>query len=53
MKIPPEEKARRAMEMTEAVTRICADGIRGNNPGITEQELLTELRRRVNRRERT
>ena len=43
----PEEKTRLTIEMTEAVTAICADGIRANNPDITEEEVITELRRRI------
>lgn len=46
----PEEKTRLAIEMTEAVTAICADGIRANNPDITEEEVITELRRRIRER---
>ena len=46
--LSPEEKTRRAIEMTETVTQICADGIRAHNPQITEEELITELRRRIN-----
>ena len=34
--LSPEEKIRLAMEMTEAVTAICAEGIRAQNPGMTE-----------------
>ena len=46
----PEEKARLTIEMTEAVTAICADGIRANNPDMTEEEVITELRRRIRER---
>ena len=45
----PEEKTRLTMEMTEAVTAICADGIKAENPDMTEEEVVTELRRRITR----
>jgi hypothetical protein len=40
------------MEMTEAATAICADGIRAENPEMTEEEVITELRRRIQERRR-
>jgi len=40
------------MEMTEAVMAICADGIRANNPDMTEEEVITELKRRITRERR-
>jgi len=49
----PEEKTRLMMEMTEAVTAICADGIKAENPGMTEEEVITELRRRITHERRT
>ena len=50
MKLSPEEKVVLAMDMTEAVTRICADGIRDNDPKITDEELIEEIRRRITER---
>jgi len=50
MKLTPEEKAVLAMDMTDAVTRICADGIRYNDPEITDEELIEEIRRRITKR---
>lgn len=47
LKQPPEVKALIAMDMTDAVTRICADGIRAKNPEITDEELHEEIRRRI------
>jgi len=49
-KLTPEEKAILAMDMTDAVTRICADGIRDRNPAITDEELIEEIRKRINRK---
>jgi hypothetical protein len=47
IKHPPEVKAIIAMDMTDAVTKICADGIRAENPKITDKDLLTEIRKRI------
>ena len=47
-RLKPEEKVRMTIEMTDAVVRICADGIRDQNPNITEKALQEELRERVN-----
>ena len=46
-KLSPEEKVVLAMDMTEAVTRICADGIHDNNSEISDEELIKEIRRRI------
>ena len=48
--LSPEEKTRITADMTEAVTRICIDGIKQKNPGITEQEALINLRERIQER---
>lgn len=53
LRLSPEEKTRLTMEMTEAVTEICAEGIRAENPDMTEEEVITELRRRITRERRT
>jgi len=50
--LSPEDKTRLSMEMTEAVMAICADGIRANNPDMTEEEVITELKRRITRERR-
>lgn len=50
--LSPEEKTRLTMEMTEAATTICADGIKAQNPDMTEEEVITELRRRITRERR-
>jgi len=44
--LKPHEKVRVSVEMTDAVTRICADGIRKSHPKISERELISVLRRR-------
>jgi len=45
--LAPEEKVRRALEISDTVVRVSADGIRAENPSITEEELLQELRIRI------
>jgi hypothetical protein len=42
----PDEKVRICVEMTDVVTRICADGIRKSHPRLSERELISILRRR-------
>jgi hypothetical protein len=36
-----------AIEMTEAMARVCLDGIKGRNPSMAEEELMKELRERL------
>jgi len=45
-RLKPEEKVAIAMDMTDACVRICADGIRAQHPGISEEELIEKLRER-------
>ena len=49
-KLSPEEKVFLAMDMTDAVTRICADGIRCSDPKISDEELIEEIRRHITER---
>ena len=51
-RLPPERKVEIMMDMTSACVRLCADGIRAQNPGISEAELLEKLRERVQWRKR-
>jgi hypothetical protein len=44
--LKPDEKVRACVEMTDVVTRICADGIRKSHPRISERELISIVRRR-------
>jgi hypothetical protein len=46
-RLTPEEKVRIMIELTDAATAITASGIRDSHPGITEEKVLEELRRRV------
>ncbi len=46
-RLKPEEKLAICMDMTDACVRICADGIKTQNPGISEEELIAKLRERM------
>lgn len=46
-RLKPEQKVLIAMDMTEGCVRVCADGIRQQFPGISEEELLEKLRERL------
>ena len=46
-RLKPEEKVAMMMDMTSACVRVCADGIRAQNPGISDEELLAKLRERL------
>jgi hypothetical protein len=46
-RLKPEEKVQICMDMTDSCVRICADGIRNQFPGISEEELMEKLRERM------
>jgi len=46
-RLKPEVKVLIAMDMTDGCLRVCADGIRQQFPGISEEELLEKLRERL------
>ncbi len=46
-KMKPEEKVKCAINMTDTCVRICVDGIKDQNPKITEDELLERVSERV------
>lgn len=46
-RLKPEAKVNMAIEMTEAMVRVCLDGIKGRNPGMAEEEVMNELRERL------
>ncbi|MBN1245525.1 hypothetical protein JXA31_08025 [Candidatus Bathyarchaeota archaeon] len=46
-RLKPEEKVAVALDMSDACVRVCADGIRAQYPGISEEELLARLRERL------
>ena len=45
-RLRPEQKVNMAIDMTDAVVRVCAEGIRAQYPDITEEELIERLRER-------
>ncbi len=45
--LPAEQKVAVMMDMTSACVRVCADGIRAQNPNINAEELLAKLRERL------
>lgn len=54
-KLKPEEKVNLAINMTDVCLRVCAEGMKAQNPNITKQELTEKLRERIQyarRRER-
>ncbi len=51
--LKPEEKVDATIQMTDAVVKICADGIRDQNPNMTEEQLQEELRKRITRQKRS
>jgi RecB family endonuclease NucS len=51
-KLKPEDKVRVTIEMVDVVTQISADNEREKNPNISEEELISRLRRRFRLDER-
>ena len=46
-RLPPEVKVNMCLGMSEAVVRICAEGIKAQFPGISEEELIERVRERL------
>jgi len=46
-KLKPEEKVNMAINMTDVCVQICAEGIKAQNPNITEEQLQEELKARI------
>jgi len=46
-RLKPEEKVNMAIGMTDVCVSVCAEGIKAQHPGISEEELLEKLRERV------
>jgi len=44
--LKPDEKVNMAVDMTDAAVRVCAEGARAQHPGMTEEELIEQLRER-------
>jgi hypothetical protein len=45
--LKPNQKVAIAIDMTDICVRICADGIRAQNPGISSEDLIEKLRERL------
>jgi hypothetical protein len=45
--LKPEQKVLIAIDMTDGCLRVCADGIRQQFPGISDEALLEKLRERL------
>jgi hypothetical protein len=46
-RLKPEEKVAICLDMSDACVRVCAEGIRAQYPGISEEELIAKLRERL------
>lgn len=46
-RLKPEEKVKLAIDLSDAALRICAEGVRAQNPGISDAELVEKLRERL------
>jgi len=46
-KMTPEEKLNMAISMTDTVVQICAEGVKSQNPNISEDELIEKVRERM------
>ena len=46
-KLKPEEKVNLAINMTDTVVQICAEGVKSKNPNISEKELIEKVRERM------
>jgi hypothetical protein len=46
-RLKPEEKVTMTVSMTGACVRICAEGIKAQNPSISEEQLVEKLRERL------
>jgi len=45
--LKPEDKVKMAIEMSDMCMQVCAAGVLMQNPGISDKDLLGELRKRV------
>jgi len=46
-RLKPEERVNLAIGMSDVCIRVCADGVRDQNPGISEEELVERVRERL------
>jgi len=45
-RLPPDVKVNMAVDMTEAMVSVCLEGVRAQNPKLTDVELMERLRER-------
>lgn len=43
-RLPPDVKVSMAVDMTEAMVSVCLEGVRAQNPKLTDVELMERLR---------
>jgi hypothetical protein len=46
-RLKPEDRVNLAVGMSDVCVRVCADGVRDQNPGISEEELIERVRERL------
>jgi hypothetical protein len=46
-RLKPSTKVAIALDMTDTCVQVCADGIRAQNSGISEEALIEKLRERL------
>lgn len=46
-RLKPEDRVNLAVDMSDVCIRVCADGVRDQNPGISEEELIERVRERL------
>jgi len=46
-RLKPAERVDLAVGMSDVCVRVCADGVRDQNPGISEEELIERVRERL------
>jgi hypothetical protein len=46
-RLEPGVKVNMAVELTEAMVSVCMEGMRAQNPNMTEEELMERLRERL------
>lgn len=46
-RLTPEERVNLSIGMSDVCIRVCADGVRDQNPDISEEELIERVRERL------
>jgi hypothetical protein len=45
-RLPPEVKVNMTIDMTDAMVRVCAEGMKAQSPNITDEEMMKRLQDR-------